>query len=191
MSLSVKQTIERKNSGVTVIELMVVLVVVGVLASLAAPSFQAMIANNKIAAFSEELTSAINFARVEAVKRSTFVSLCRTTDGATCASAGDWNTGFLVYVDNSATETATTTGIATSGLLKVYPAVDTKGGVIDVKRNGSAISFVRFNSLGALAKNSSGDATFGVSFKNCKGNQKRVTTLKSSGIASTARQACS
>lgn len=186
MSLSAKQ----KNSGFTVIELMVVVVVVGVLASLAAPSFQAMIANNKIATYSEELTSAMNFARIEAVKRSTSVSLCRTTDGENCASAGDWNTGFLVYVD-TASETAATTSMAANGLLKVYPSVAAKGGVIDVKRNGSAIGFVRFTSLGTLAKNVSGDATFGVSFKNCKGNQKRVTTLKSSGIASTARQACS
>jgi type IV fimbrial biogenesis protein FimT len=183
MSLSVKQ----KNSGFTVIELMVVLVVVGVLASLAAPSFQAMIANNKIATFNEELTSAISFARLEAVKRSASVSLCRA-NGSSCASAGDWNTGFLVYVD-SESETATTTGIAT--LLKVYPSVETKGGVIDVKQGGSAISFVRFTSLGALAKVGSSEVTFGISFKNCKGNQKRVTTLKSSGIASTARQACS
>ena len=187
MSLSVKQ----KNSGFTVIELMVVLVVVGVLASLAAPSFQAMIANNKIAAFSEELTSAINFARVEAVKRSASVSLCRTTDGTTCASAGDWNTGFLVYVDSSASETAVTTAMATNGLLKVYPSVVAKGGVIDVKRSGSAISFVRFTSLGALAKNVNADVTFGVSFKNCKGDQKRVTTLKLSGTANTTRVACS
>ncbi len=160
---------QRKNIGFTVIELMVVLVVLGVLVGLAMPSLQAMIANNKIMAFSEELSSAISFARVEAVKRSTSVSLCRTTDGATCAAAGDWNTGFLVYVDGSTSETAT--NITT--LLKVYPSVATKGGLIDVKRNGAAVSFVRFTSLGALAKKDSGDATFDISFNKCKGNQRR------------------
>jgi type IV fimbrial biogenesis protein FimT len=179
----------RKNSGFTIIELMVVLVVAGVLIGLAAPSFRSMMANNKIAAFSEDLVSAINFARVEAVKRSSPVSLCRTTDGVNCAGAGDWNTGFLVYLDSTASETATTTAIASNGLLRVYPPVGQQG-VINVQRNGSAISFVRFTGLGTLAKNVNADVTFNVSFENCKGNQKRVTTLKLSGASSTTRQNC-
>lgn len=187
MSLSVKQ----KNSGFTLIELMVVLVVLGVLVGLAAPSFQTMITNNKITSFSEELVSAISFARVEAVKRSRSVSLCRTTDGETCASEGDWNTGFLVYVDDSASETEATTTIAADGLLRAYPSVAVKGGVIDVKRGGFEVSFIRFTSMGALARNINADVTFDVSFDNCRGNQKRVTTLKLSGTSSTVRQACS
>jgi len=180
----------KKTAGFTVIELMIVLVVLGILAGLAAPAFQSMLQNNKSAALSEDFVSAVNFARVEAVKRASSVSLCRTTDGGTCAVAGDWATGFLIYVEGSA-ETSTSTTIATDGLLKVYPAVDIKGGKIAVTRSGNPVSFIRFTGLGGLARDINADAIITTQFNKCKGLYKRVSTVKLSGSVTTVRQACS
>ena len=162
-------------------------VILGIMLAMAAPAFQSMVANNKVAALNEELISAFSFARTEAVKRSASVSVCRTTDGATCAAAGDWNTGFLVYLDDSV-ETSAATSIATDGVLKAYPPVEFQGGSVVAVRNSLQISFVRFTSMGVLAKNVNAEATFDISFKNC--DQKRIATLKLSGISSSAKQAC-
>ena len=59
----------KKFPGFTLIELLVVVVVVGVGFALAVPSFQGMVARNRLATNSNELMLAINLARSEASKR--------------------------------------------------------------------------------------------------------------------------
>jgi type IV fimbrial biogenesis protein FimT len=70
-----------KHSGVTLIELMVVLAVLAVGATLAAPSMGQIITNYRVRAAAESILNGLNFARTEALRRNTPVSF-------TLASAG-------------------------------------------------------------------------------------------------------
>lgn len=186
MSLSVKQ----KNSGFTLIELIMVLVVMAIILSIAVPSFRTMFANNQAGAISEDFIAALNLARSEAVKRGKLVSICRTTNAASCTSStGDWNTGYIVYLDSSSSETLTTTTIATDGIIRIYPS--SANTAISVMRGASDVTFLRYNSMGSLAKNVTGEATVTTSATKCKGNNKRVMTVKLSGAISVTKQACS
>lgn len=58
-----------KRRGFTLIELLVTIVVLAVLLTLAAPSFRDVIQNNRVTAQANELVSALNLARSEAVKQ--------------------------------------------------------------------------------------------------------------------------
>ena len=82
--------------GFTLIELMVTVSVLGVLALVAAPSFNEAILSNKLAGYSNSFVASAQLARSEAIKRNTAVALCRSADGRTCATSGTWQQGWIV-----------------------------------------------------------------------------------------------
>lgn len=69
--------------GFTLLELMVAIAVLGVLTAVAVPSFTNMINRNRLASQSNELLSAIQYARMEAIRISGKVTFC----GAASADA--------------------------------------------------------------------------------------------------------
>lgn len=89
--------------GFTTIELMVVISVVGILAALAAPSFNQIIEKWRITETTENLKNTIYYARSEAIRRGGQVGLQKipqNTDGClTAKNTADWGCGWFVYVD--------------------------------------------------------------------------------------------
>lgn len=81
----------RAARGFTLIELMVVLALVGILVTLAAPSFVQFQRNSRLRTVSSSLVSAINMARSEAMKRQKFTFVMPRDGG--------WNAGWDVFVD--------------------------------------------------------------------------------------------
>lgn len=81
----------RANKGFTLIELMVVIAVVAVLLTIAAPSYQKLIERNRLKEASQALKSDLQFARMEAIKRSRNVFFARTAGnaGAWCYGVGE------------------------------------------------------------------------------------------------------
>ena len=87
----------KKFPGFTLIELLVVVVVVGVGFALAVPSFQGMVARNRLATNSNELMLAINLARSEASKRAgQIVSL----QALNAVNGNEFGGGYCVVLGN-------------------------------------------------------------------------------------------
>lgn len=94
------------GEGVTLIEMMVVIVVFAILAALAAPSFFSMTERWRVRQVSEALQSTLFFARSEAIKNggNIVVQRLRRADNAVCTggnSAADWDCGWIVCSDEN------------------------------------------------------------------------------------------
>jgi type IV fimbrial biogenesis protein FimT len=88
--------------GFTMIELMITLAIAGVLMALAVPGMRNLIAGRAVASQSDDLLSAMRFARAEAIKRGAPVTICRTTAAApkvcSTTAAGSWQY-WVVFAD--------------------------------------------------------------------------------------------
>ncbi len=48
-----------------------------------------------------QLMGDLNLARSESIKRHAVVTLCKSSDGATCADDGGWQSGWVVFTDDN------------------------------------------------------------------------------------------
>lgn len=143
--------------GFTLIELFVAVAVLGVLTSLALPSFQQLMNNNRIASETNGLVADFAMARSEVLRiGSGFVTVCASSDGASCSTAlGDWGKGRLVFVDSG---TAGSVGVVDSGETILRNTV-VSGGVSVVSGGFSTAGFVAYNPSGATTSTTAGVVT--------------------------------
>lgn len=110
-----------KNTGFTVIELMIVLLILAVLTGLALPAMNAFIANGRVRSVADDLAGALNLTRSEAIKYSRPATACvsvrTTTDNDTCTGS-DWAKGWLAWADKNGNG-----AIGTTEVIRKTPAL--------------------------------------------------------------------
>jgi type IV fimbrial biogenesis protein FimT len=89
----------RAARGLTLVELMIVLAIASVLLGSGIPTFTSFIRSVKLTSTTNDFFGGILMARSEAAKRRSRVAMCRSADGATCATAGGWDQGWIVFHD--------------------------------------------------------------------------------------------
>jgi type IV fimbrial biogenesis protein FimT len=83
--------------GFTLVELMVVISLLAIVTTLAVPSWRALQTRNAIRTLVNDYTLSLYFARSEAVRLNSPVTLCPSNDGATCTDSALEN-GWVVFV---------------------------------------------------------------------------------------------
>jgi type IV fimbrial biogenesis protein FimT len=86
--------------GFTFIELLITIALLAILLALAVPAYQTLAANARADTQIDQLVTAINFARSEAIRRRITVTLCASVDQHSCGKK--WRDGWLVFTDKKA-----------------------------------------------------------------------------------------
>lgn len=156
-------------AGFTLVELVVVVALIAILSAVAAPQMVALTNSNRLSAANSELTSALQLARSEAIRRGARVTVCPTSNGTACASTTTWSRWIIVGRDN-------TTG--TNDVIRDYTPAGT------IRLSGPQAG-VRFNPSGLA----NAEATVMACIPTVKprDNQREIRILVSGSIMSSKK----
>lgn len=90
-----------KNKGLTLLELLIAVSIAAILATVAVPSMQSLIADARLSSAVSIHSSLLTFARSTAVDRNEKVTLCPTADSIQCGQANTWNSGVMAFTDRN------------------------------------------------------------------------------------------
>ena len=88
-----------KQSGATLLELMVVLAIAAILLLAGVPGFASLAHSSRLSSATNEMVSSLHLARSEAIKRNSRVVVCTSATGNFCAASGGWDQGWMVFHD--------------------------------------------------------------------------------------------
>jgi len=150
--------------GFSLVELMITIVIFAILLGLAMPSFSDSTLNNKLGTYSNDMVASTLLARNEALKRNAVVTMCVSTDGATC-TAGGWEQGWII--------------LAGATLVQFHPPMSSGWKMTE----SSAASSLTFQPTGVGATT----ATLTICRANPLGHKERVVTISTTGRPSVAK----
>jgi type IV fimbrial biogenesis protein FimT len=128
----------RQQRGVTILELLIVITLLSVILAIAVPGYRQLVLNNRQATAVNELVTALQLARSEAITRNVaapaVVSVCASSNGTGCS--GTWSDGWIVFIDSD--------GPAAINVDEVLRAADAPPGLeIGAPGAATAISYRR------------------------------------------------
>lgn len=137
-----------RSNGVTLIELIIVLAIASIIALIGAPSLSKIVKDSRLRLAANSLQNSFALARSTSVSRSSNVTICKSSDGTTCAAVGDWSQGWMIFEDTGTigdSSDDTTTDVNGDQRVRVQQAFDTT-----VLMTGSAglTNFVSFDANG-------------------------------------------
>ena len=165
-------TFTPRQSGVTMIELVIGLTIAAILATIAAPSFSRFINDTRQSSTITELVSALNHARSEAIKRNTWVLVCpRDATGNDCGT--NWTNGWVVcHVDTSASESCSASTTDNPNPIAIHQAIN-----LNLTLTGST-AIIRFNPNGTQGNGGAATLTLNGTWS---GAQSKVSRIAATG----------
>lgn len=132
------------QAGVTMIELLVVVAIVGIFATIGIPSMTDMVRNNRVSSARMNFISDLNMARGEAIKRNMRVLVC-SGQGA-CSNNANWaGSGWIICYDGNRDDVCDAPTATNPN-----PIIERAPLHTDIALNGPTVP-VAYNSIGSAA----------------------------------------
>lgn len=130
-------SIRRTRAGFTLVELMVTVFVAAILVVIAVPSFRSLIASSQLRSAADDVYSAVNTARIEAIKRNATIQLCGSPQstngtGTLATNCSTQSAGAIV--------SSTGVGVIRSGLPGIKSPLQLKGGLTALQFDSNGIA---------------------------------------------------
>jgi len=187
-----------KEPGFTLVELLITIVVVSILLAAGVPAFQSFIKNNRVTGQANDLVSAIQLARNEALKRGVITVVCASNDQKSCTKdKNTWADGWIVFSDpnrNITPDTDADKCLATKDCI-----MKTSKGLSQGSTMTTAADFLCFlptglsgtHLSGACSREAAESVDFTIEAKNCEKTQARQVSVTQMGRTSVATVGCS
>lgn len=172
---------KNRQAGVTLIELMTALGILGILAAVAVPSFREYTRNTRVQAASNDLFTALSLARSESLRRGQPVAVCASTDSETCEGSDNWATGFILFNDNGAIAGEID---GDEVVLQAWPGYPPEV-IISAEEDVSSLRYLPTGMIDAA-----GTETFRVSTSGCTGPKAREISVTVVGSPSSKKVDC-
>ncbi|MBD9676888.1 GspH/FimT family pseudopilin [Pseudomonas sp. PDM18] len=128
----------KEQAGLTLVELVTVIAIIAILASIAFPSFQRTLASNRVTSTSNSLLGLLQLARSEAMTMGRTVTVCPSTDQATCTQGATWNNGMIALRNGSSTP------------VRIVPDIS-NGTSVSASSGANSVSSLTFNANGTIS----------------------------------------
>lgn len=185
------RTHREATAGFTLVEMMVVLIIMALVLAWALPSYKNLIINYRMSGELNDIQTDVELARSAAIRGGVNVSICPTTGPTdavpSCATAEagavEWNTGWLVYTDTSATPPAVYSSTNGDTLLRVHGAMS-GGDTLLATADGVALNLLTFNRMGGTSSFSAAapyQGAFTLNDPNNDVSMKRCVTITETG----------
>jgi type IV fimbrial biogenesis protein FimT len=93
---------ETQQHGFTLVELIVVITIVAILMAIGVPSYRYVTTANRVSSEVNGLLGDMQFARAEAIKEGSTVSVCSSSNATSCTASTDWRVGWIIFSDTGA-----------------------------------------------------------------------------------------
>jgi len=175
----------RRSSGFTLIEVMITVVIMIIALAVVIPSFRGVLQSNRISGQANELMTAVQLARSEALKQGRPITICAADTSASDPECGtSWAQGWMAVVDG---EAVGSTDVDEVEVLRVWAA----------PRFGSTVTFsgdepfLRYLPNGAVDL-ATGTPPFQMALRipDCIGNAARNVEVARTGRATVEQVEC-
>lgn len=90
-----------KQKGMTIFEMMIALLVIGILSGYAIPNYRNLKMNQAMTQSINQLVAGINYARNQSIIRTEQIVVCPSAALLSCSADSDWHNGWMVFIDQN------------------------------------------------------------------------------------------